>query len=59
MQHKRQYRISPNLKHNINQEMDTEQKKDFSSMLIIQRSNFNDGPERVIINHMTIYTQEH
>ena len=39
--------------------MDTQQKKDFSSMLIIQRSNFNDGPERVIINHMTIYTQEH
>ena len=32
MQQKRQYRISPNLKHNNNQEMNTEQKKD--SMLI-------------------------
>jgi hypothetical protein len=29
MQKKRQYRISPNMKHNINQEMDTEKKKDF------------------------------
>ena len=28
-------------------------------MLIIQRSKFNDGPERVINNHMSIYTQEY
>ena len=59
MQQKRQYRISPNLKHDINQEMGTQQKKEFRYMLIIQRSKINYGPERVINNHMSIYTQEH
>ena len=48
----------PNLKHNINQEMGTQQKKEFRSMLIIQRSKINYGPERVINNHMSISTQE-
>ena len=58
MQQKRQYRISPNMKHNINQEMGTQQTKEFRSMLIIQRSKINYGPERVINNHMSISTQE-
>lgn len=57
-QQKRQYRISPNMKHNINQEMGTQQKKEFRSMLIIQRSKINHRPERVINNHMSITTQE-
>ena len=59
MQRKRQYRISQNQKHNINQEMDKQQKNEFRYTLIIQISKFNDGPERVINIHMSIYTQEH
>jgi hypothetical protein len=59
MQQKRQYRIFPNMKHNINQEMGTQPKKEFRSMLIIQRSKITYLPERVINNHMSISTQEH
>ena len=46
MQQKRQYRISTNMKHNINQEMDTEQKKDFISMLIKDQSSMMDLSEQ-------------
>ena len=42
MQQKRQYRMTPNLKHN-NQEMGTQQKNEFRSMLIIQRSKITYG----------------
>ena len=48
----------PNLKLNINQEMGTQQKKEYRSMLIIQRSKINYGPERVINKHISISTQE-
>jgi hypothetical protein len=38
----RQYRISPNMKPNINQERDTEQKKDFISKIIKDQSLMMD-----------------
>jgi hypothetical protein len=40
-----QYRISPNTKHNINQEMVTELEKDLSSMLIKDLSSKVDLSE--------------
>ena len=38
--------------------MGTQQKKEYRSMFIIQRSKLNYGPERVVNNHISISTQE-